>query len=45
MTKEENVVRIFTSRARMEEKNQSALSIIQEKGYVFISFQRSGAHN
>lgn len=31
MTKEENMVRIFTSRARIEEKNQSALSIIQEK--------------
>lgn len=39
MTKEENVVRIFTSRARMEEKNQSALSIIQEKGQFSSPFK------
>lgn len=30
MTKDENMVRIFTNRARIEEQNQSALSIIQE---------------
>lgn len=30
MTKDENMVRIFTNRARIEEQNQSVLSIIQE---------------